>query len=126
MPGIPSIFVPPSWAPAGRSWRKIAAPTGVRLPYAPSRLKGTKLSDPRTPTPAANPATVPTVRWYPSASAPTSYSVVGGTDEISSSAALFRTYSARPNKAFVPSRSSVLSSTTLLASGPGPIGSFAP
>src|SRR5438270_136631 len=37
---------------------------------------------------------------------------------MTSSAALFRTYSARPKKVFVPSRSSVLSSTTLPAYDP--------
>src|SRR6058998_1144699 len=40
---------------------------------------------------------------------------------MTNSAALFLTYSARPNQALVPSRSNVLSSTTLLTSRPDPI-----
>src|SRR6266487_3844183 len=52
MCGISCIFISPSRAPAGRTWRYIATPAGVRLPYAVSRLEGTKLSEPRTPTEA--------------------------------------------------------------------------
>src|SRR3982074_2712740 len=112
--------------PDGRNRTYTANPAGVRLPYWASRLDGTKLTDPRTPRPAGRPSPVPTVRREARASAPTSYSVVGGTEGTTSSSAFFRTYSARPKTAFVSSSSRLDSSTTLFDTCPEPSGLFAP